>query len=170
MIQALEGAQSKAPAVDGSNVSFKAHLQNAKPIINSTLPKALKARVQHFEPLVQEISQNHGVNPKLVKAVILQESGFNPKATSKAGAQGLMQLMPVTAKSLGVKDPYDPVQNMDGGVRHLKTLLNSYNGNIPLALAAYNAGSGAVKKYNGIPPYQETQNYVKSILGKFLKS
>lgn len=118
--------------------------------------------------MVSQISKKHGVDEKLVQALIKQESGFNPKATSHCGAKGLMQLMPSTAKTLGVTDAYNPVQNVDGGVRHLKWLLSKYNGNVILALAAYNAGSGAVDKYDGVPPYPETQNYVKSILKNYL--
>lgn len=118
--------------------------------------------------MISKISQKHGVDEKLVKALIKQESGFNAKATSKVGAMGLMQLMPSTAKGLGVQDAYNPVQNVDGGVRYLKSMLNKYNGNIILALAAYNAGPGAVDKYSGVPPYPETQNYVKNILANYL--
>jgi len=118
--------------------------------------------------MISQIAKKHGVDEKLVKAVIKQESGFNPKAKSHCGAMGLMQLMPGTAKTLGVKDAFNPVQNVDGGVRHLKWLLSKYNGNVILALAAYNAGSGAVDKYDGVPPYAETQNYVKSILANYL--
>lgn len=118
--------------------------------------------------MISKISRKHGVDEKLVKAVIQQESGFNPKAKSHCGAMGLMQLMPGTAKTLGVTDAMNPVQNVDGGVRHLKWLLSKYNGNKILALAAYNAGSGAVDKYDGVPPYKETQNYVKSILANYL--
>lgn len=118
--------------------------------------------------MISQIAKKHGVDEKLVNAVVKQESGFNPKAISHCGAMGLMQLMPATAKGLGVTDAMNPVQNVEGGVKYLKNLLNKYNGNVILALAAYNAGSGAVDKYDGVPPYKETQNYVKSILANYL--
>ena len=118
--------------------------------------------------MIEDTSAKYGVDAKLIKALVKQESGFNPTAKSKAGALGLMQLMPSTAKGLGVKDPLDAKQNIEGGVKYVKSLLNRFDGNIILALAAYNAGPNAVKKYDGVPPYKETQNYVKSILKNYL--
>lgn len=129
------------------------------------LPSLSKGQIQE---LVGKISAKYKVDDKLVMALIQQESGFNTTAVSKAGAMGLMQLMPATAKTLGVLNPFSAEQNIEGGVKHLKNMLNKYNGNLILALAAYNAGGGSVDKYGGVPPYKETQNYVKKILANYL--
>jgi Transglycosylase SLT domain len=114
--------------------------------------------------LIQKYAKQHGVDPKLVQAMIRQESGFNPIAVSPKGAMGLMQLMPETAASLGIDDPFDVEQNIKGGVRFLKSCLNKFDQNLPLALAAYNAGPGRVVEHQGMPPIKETQTYVKKIV------
>ena len=117
-----------------------------------------------FEMLIQEHATRQALRPELVRAVIQVESGFNPRALSPKGAMGLMQLMPATARSLGVNNPWDPAQNIRGGTDYLRRLLDEYEGNEELALAAYNAGSGAVAKYGGrIPPYRETRDYVRKV-------
>lgn len=125
-----------------------------------------KAVSGNYSDLINSTSQKYGVDPRLVQAVIQQESGGNAGARSGAGAMGLMQLMPGTASSLGVSNPLDPTQNVDGGVRYLSQLIKQF-GSVPLGLAAYNAGGGNVMKYGGIPPFAETQNYVKSIMSAY---
>jgi soluble lytic murein transglycosylase-like protein len=119
---------------------------------------------QQYEQLIQTSATKYGVSAALVKAVIQAESGYNPNAVSRAGASGLMQLMPGTAKQLKVADAFNPTQNVDGGVRYLKFLLDTFKGDVSLALAAYNAGMGNVAKYGGIPPYEETRTYVSRVL------
>ena len=118
---------------------------------------------QEIDTAIDESAARHNVDPNLVRSVIKVESNFNPHAVSRKGAMGLMQLMPSTARSLNVSNPFDPAQNVDAGVRHLKKLLESYGGNVPLSLAAYNAGTGAVARSAGVPHFAETQNYVRRI-------
>jgi hypothetical protein len=127
------------------------------------VPQALEAGATLTE-MIRVAAQRHGVSEQIVSAVIRVESGFNTRAVSRKGARGLMQLMPGTAAILGVRDSFDPMSNIDGGVRHLRGLLDRFGNNLSLALAAYNAGEGAVNSYGGIPPYPETQAYVGRIL------
>ena len=117
-----------------------------------------------LENVIYSMGQKYGVDPSLIKQVVKAESGFDSNATSQAGAMGLMQLMPGTAATYGVQNAYDAVQNLDGGTHFLKDLIDRFGGNIPLSLAAYNAGPGAVDKYQGVPPYKETQAYVQKIM------
>ncbi|WP_243137507.1 lytic transglycosylase domain-containing protein [Desulfofundulus thermobenzoicus] len=116
-----------------------------------------------MEEMFNQVAARFGLEPALLKAVARVESGFNPYALSPAGAQGLMQLMPATAAAMGVRDPWDVRQNLEGGARYLRSLLDRYHGNVTLALAAYNAGPGAVERYGGVPPYRETRQYIQRV-------
>lgn len=124
---------------------------------------AIRLDTRSFAREVAHVADKYGVDPALIRAVIHAESAFNPHARSRKGAQGLMQLMPGTARELGVTDAFDAGQNIEGGVRYLASLLEQFEGDIELATAAYNAGPNAVKKFNGIPPYSETEVYVKRV-------
>ena len=133
--------------------------------------QSLKARKSLYDPMIEKTASNYGVDTALVKAVVHAESSFNPTAVSHKGATGLMQLMPGTAQRYGVHNLTDPNQNVDGGVRYLRDLLQMFRNDTQLAVAAYNAGENAVIRHRGIPPYDETQNYVRKVLelhGKYL--
>jgi soluble lytic murein transglycosylase-like protein len=148
-------ATNPAPSTSAMPVGVRA---------SSWLPS--EALIQRYSPIVDVASRAYGVDKALVHAVISAESGYNPHALSRAGAMGLMQLMPDTARRYGVRNIMDPAENIHGGVRYLKDLLMMFNGNIELAVAAYNAGENAVIKYgNRIPPYAETVQYVPKVLG-----
>ena len=158
-----ENFASAAPAVPpapGSGPSF------ASMVSQAMKPAAAPAQI---DQLVSANAGTWGVDPALVKAIIANESGFNADATSKTGAQGIMQLEPGTAAGLGVTDAYDPAQNIWGGTRYIKGLLDRFHGDMRLAVAAYNAGPGAVEKYGGVPPYAETQAYVENVLDTYQK-
>ncbi len=118
---------------------------------------------REIDRIIEEAATRHRVDPNLVRALVRVESNFNPSAVSRKGAMGLMQLMPATARQLNVSNPFNPQQNVDAGVQLLRRLLDDYGGNVPLALAAYNAGEGAVSRYRGVPRYAETQDYVRRI-------
>ena len=183
-IAEITGAPAPGSAPPGFSAALNAALNTAPPAgtpaAGGTLPGGLAwpvARAQapapvppaQIDALVDQNAATWQVDPALLKAVIANESGFNANATSKVGAQGLMQLMPETAASLGVRDAYDPAQNVAGGARYLRGLLDRFGGDQRLAVAAYNAGPGAVAKYGDVPPYAETQNYVTNVLASFEK-
>jgi soluble lytic murein transglycosylase-like protein len=130
---------------------------------NSPSPVHGKRAERLFHPLILQAANRHKIDPDLVRAIIMAESSYNPKAISKKGARGLMQLMPRTAEALGIEDVFDPEHNINAGVKYFKQLLNQFNGDIKLALAAYNAGSGNVRRYQGIPPFKATKIYVKKV-------
>ena len=123
-----------------------------------------------YEDIIQEAAAEFDVDPALIRAVMQAESAFHPYAVSRAGAEGLMQLMPALADEMGVSDSFDPRANIMGGVRYLKRLLDYHNGNLDLALASYNAGPGNVERYGGVPPFRETRNYVKTIKALYKRS
>lgn len=156
----MRAARSAAAEVDQFMGKESSRSANSKIVAANFGTAATSGDVENA---IEQAAARHNVDPNLVRAVVKVESNFNPNAVSRKGAMGLMQLMPSTARSLNVKNPFDPEQNVDAGVRHLKQLLESYGGDIKLTLAAYNAGAGAVARSSGVPHYAETQNYVRRI-------
>ena len=152
---------SDVPRTGGTQPAYAVHGSDS---VKATKPLST-VKSAPFEASITQHARNQQVAADLVRAVIQVESAFNPTAISSKGAMGLMQLMPATARELGVQNPFDPDQNIRGGVTYLKRLLDRYNGNVELALAAYNAGMGNVEKYGDVPPFKETKNYVKKITG-----
>jgi soluble lytic murein transglycosylase-like protein len=161
-----------AGGAEGSLPSFSDILETVISNTNLQSPSASESKVPNtagstvdLDAIFQKASDTYHVPVELLKAVAKAESNFNPKAESHAGAKGIMQLMPGTAKALGVTDPFDPEQSIMGGAKYLSQQLARYDGNAVLALAAYNAGPGNVAKYNGVPPFKETQNYISKVMG-----
>ncbi|MBC5824533.1 MAG: lytic transglycosylase domain-containing protein [Candidatus Eremiobacteraeota bacterium] len=154
---------ARADAVRGPEVSSSPNAQSSR-AADSSEPRV---GVGKFGALIRSCAARNEVDPALVAAVVRQESGFQARAVSSAGALGLMQLMPDTARSLGVSDPFDPAQNIDGGTRLLRGLIDRYHGRLDFALAAYNAGPGAVDRFHGVPPYAETRAYVRDVLSAY---
>ena len=157
----MQAARSAAAEVSQYYAHESSQSANAK--ILAANSRGHQASQEEIDSSIVMAAARHNVDPNLVRAVVKVESNFNSNAVSRKGAMGLMQLMPQTARSLNVKNPFDPAQNVDAGVRHLKSLLESYGGDVNLTLAAYNAGSGAVARSAGVPHYAETQNYVRRI-------
>lgn len=155
-----------APAVQATEISTASKNVVEPDYIPADVPTSGD---RELDLIIFRAGERHGVDPRFLHAVIWQESKYKVRARSHAGAQGLMQLMPPTARRFGCMDAHDPAANIEAGTKYLRWLLKRFNGNVSLALAGYNAGEGAVDKYDGVPPYNETQNYVRIITGRYGK-
>jgi len=162
-VQAIEQNPCESVAAAGWILRYTRNIEQDK---ERAIKGILPAKAQGWQPIIKTYARAAGIDPNLVNAVILQESGFNPTITSSAGAYGMMQLTQPTAQALGV-NRYDPRQNLWGGIWYLSKLLRDYKGDLTLTLAAYNAGPGAVAKYRGIPPYAQTMQYVPSVMRRY---
>ena len=159
-----------APSVQAREVSV-AEAVNTENADADYIPADVPTSGDHeLDLIIMHAGERYGVDPRFIHAVIWQESKYKPRARSYVGAQGLMQLMPATARRFGCADANDPAANIDTGTKYLRWLLERFHGNVSLALAGYNAGEGAVDKYNGVPPFNETQNYVRIITGRYGKT
>ncbi len=157
-----------AQAQSGQNlyttrIDLPLHFPGKTPAYLTLTPQEIQVSVSTYDHWIQAACRRHALDPALVKAVIHAESRFDPQAVSPKGAVGLMQIDPITARALGIKDPFDPKLNIEGGVRYLKELLNTFEGNQRLALAAYNAGPTQVYRHNGVPPFKDTKKYIKQV-------
>ena len=169
-ILALDNKHAKIPTAEANKVTVKIYPSpSAVKNLAKTQPEYSPRSVfgkkgEHLlHPIILQTANRYQMDPALVNAIIMAESEYNPRAVSKRGARGLMQLMPATAAALGVTDSFNPEQNLDGGVRYFKRLVIRFNGDVTLALAAYNAGSGKVRFYQGVPPFKATKRYIKKV-------
>lgn len=158
-----EAVQTEGVQLLASEPSLTASAVQDKVKSVSSSPLKTKKRDEPFHPIIIKVAGRYEVDPALVKAIIMAESSYNPRAISKRGAKGLMQLMPHTARALGVENIFDPEHNVNAGVKYFKGLLNRFGGDVELALAAYNAGSRKVRQYKGIPPFRSTKVYIKKV-------
>lgn len=166
---ALHGASVPGPSAPQAVTTVRADARSGRLVRRVIAPRPPSRSPERLRSLAEDTAKRHDVEPSLVESVIHVESRYNTHAVSPKGAQGLMQLIPATARRFGVANPFDPAQNLEGGVRYLKYLLDLYGGDEKLALAAYNAGEGAVARYRGVPPYPETRDYVRKV-GQRLES
>lgn len=173
-VRALQALIARTEGVsEGSSAPAAATTPGAEPATGTSFASALQSATasasaaggSQYDALIEQAAARNGVDPAVLHGLIQQESGFDPSSQSSAGAMGLTQLMPGTASSLGVANPLDAGESIEGGARYLAQMLSTFGGNTEEALAAYNAGPGAVQQYGGVPPYSETQSYVQKVLG-----